>query len=503
MGSKSGIDGVLDVAVVSGGGGGDGGGAITAAAGAIADGAITTLGSETDAANTTPTSAGTLMSFLKGAVSQIALLAGGLFTPYKTPDSRNVVVASNMAILFSDDFGGTSLDTTVRWNEIDGGLAANPSLNGGGTLTQAKIGSGISMMTTGSVNVSGSNLVVNMGTTQGSEHWLLSKQVFSGTEDLFFTLIRSEALAANSIFVGLVEVDPTTLCPLINPNIAADANGSSYFTNMGGVEFGQTTTATAYVCQAIGDSSGAIATGSTAVALAALTTNSEFQIEFHAEDVIGSNAAVDSAGAKSVSPSRVSSQAPNDGKMYKLLLRFRNIGASAPASATTVTIGRAIAVDSQELRVEVASGRGDANAQKALAVNIANAPAVTLTGSTNGVFLSKNGSQGLALSTFSRLTGAAATGEIKASSGILYTYDLLNTNAAVRYLQFYGSSSTTFGSQGVPVFTVGIPPGAKATFDSDIGCLLGGTGMSWAITTDAPGADEGAAADITGWLSFL
>jgi hypothetical protein len=35
-------------------------------------------------------------------------------TGYTSPDGRQVPIASNMSILFSDDFGGTSLDTVAR-----------------------------------------------------------------------------------------------------------------------------------------------------------------------------------------------------------------------------------------------------------------------------------------------------------------------------------------------------------------------------------------------------
>jgi hypothetical protein len=508
MGSKSGIDGVLDVAVVSGGGDGGGGGAVTAAAGAFVDGAMATIGATTDAASTTPAAAGSLMSFLKGAVSQLALLVSGIFTPYRTPDSRNVVVASNMAILFSDDFASAA-GSAANWTVLDGGLGANPNL-GNGELVQAAIGSGVAMgngvnaLTNSAITFANSSIVVEMGTTANAELWLLSTRTFAGTEDVLATFSKSQALVTDSMMIGLVEVDPTTGVPMMNATAPSYTIGGSTipaaFTNLGGVELGCQTVATAYVAVAIGDSSPNVAQGAAGATLATMiNTPSEFVLEFHAEDLIVSNGAVDSAAAKGPTPSRVSSQAADDSKVYKLLIRFRN---TDPATGTTASIGRAVVVDTQELRVEVASGRGDQNAQKAVAVNVAGGN-VSLVGATNGVYLSKNGIQGNAITTFNRLTGAAATGEIKASSGILYSYDLLNTNAAVRYLQFYGSPSTTFGSQGTPVLTVGIPPGGKAMFDSDIGWLLGGTGMSWAITTDAPGTTEGAAADITGWLSFL
>lgn len=398
-------------------------------------------------------------------------------TSYASPDARKVAVVTNGAILFTDDFGGAAVDTAVRWDVIDGGLGANPTLHSQ-TLTQAKIGSGTTGMTD---SVSGSALTVTMGTTLGAERWYLSQQAFAGAEDLLILLSKSQALAANSIWIGLVEVDPTTLIPLLNPNLAADGNGACQFTNMGGVEFGQTATATAYAANAIGDSSGAIATGSTATAIAALTTLSEFVVEYHSEDIIASNATVDSAAAKGATPSRVSTQVPNDGKVYKLLMRLRNV--TTPGTSTTVTIARIMMWDSQEMRVEVVSGRGDTNGQKAVGVNVSNTALVTLTG-TNSLSLIGNTSGGLPSTSWLRLHAAlAATGFIKNAAGQAYIWDLLNTSAGIRYLHLYNKTSAPTLSTDTPLLTIGIPIGGKATFSTDIGFAFS-TGIAYAITTD-------------------
>ena len=415
-------------------------------------------------------------------------------SPYITPDGRAIEVISNAAILFSDDFGGAAVDTAVRWNVIDGGLPANPVLNGQ-TLAQAKIGSGITGITDA---VTASALVVTMGTTLGAERWYLSQQMFAGMEDLFWTAIRSQALAANSIWIGLVEVDPATGIPMLNPNIAADGNGSSYFTNMGGAELGQTTVAAAFACNAIGDSSSAIATGSTGTALAALTTNSEFLAEFHAEELIVSNGAVDSSAAKATTPSRVSSQIPNDGKAYKLLMRFRNL--TAPGSSTTVTIGRIMLWDSQELRVEVASGRGDSNGQKALAVNIATQGALvagqTVIGSLGGAV----GTLATGSLTAHKLISAASTNAtlVKSGAGRLYGGLLCNTSASWRYFKIFNKTAAApiIGTD-VPVATIGIPPGQAISVATALACDIGyylSSGSGYVITGAAADADATAIA---------
>jgi hypothetical protein len=469
MGTKSGIDGVIDVAVVSGGAGGGGNPAAGSTGSAI------------------PSSADYL-GFSQGGllvgVSSSAPLPVSDSSNYASPDGRAVKVQSNAAILFSDDFGGGAVDTTVRWDVIDGGLPANPTLHGK-SLTQGAIGSGATGMTDAVAN---SALIVTMGTTANTERWYLSQQAFAGAEDLLVILSKSQAIAANSIWIGLVEVDPTTLIPLCNagaPSYPINAETVPfYFTNAGGVEVGLQTATTSYATAAVGDSSGVAAVGSTGTALAALTTSSEFFVEFHAEDVIASNGTVDSVAAKNASPSRVSTQVPNDGKVYKLLMRFRNVG--TPASSTTVSVQRALLWNSQEMRVEVASGRGDQNPQKAVAMNLATA-LPTGTNTIGTVYLTPRSTSGggNAKPITTGLTGLAQSG-----GHTIYGYDLYNAGSGLRFLQLYNSTSTTFGSQGSPLVTIPIVAGAKAQLYGDMGMQSCLSGIAWAITADAAGGSQ-------------
>lgn len=447
MGTKSGIDGVLDVAVVSGG-------------------------------------------------------SGSSATTYATPDGREVTEITNAVILFSDDFGGTALNSATGWDVLDGGLQADQALpSSGKSLAQGAIGSGTNMgngadsSANTALTVSASNLAVAMGTTNGAELWLLSQQAFAGTEDLFFTFEKSQSLAANSIQIGLVEVDPATLVPLLNPNLA------HAFTNAGLAELGTTTVATTYSTTAIGDSSGAYATGGAGTTLATMVnTPSEFLMEFHAEDLIVSNGTIDSAAARNVTVSRVSSQVPNDGRVYKLLVRLRNV--ATPASSTTVTFGRIMLWNSQELRVEIASGRGDQNPQKAVAVNVAGRVVLAANATApqiGAVFLSPRGASG---GCSAKVISAGATGQIAAAATTLYGYDVFNSNAAVRFLQFYNSASITFGSQGTPIATIPIAAGGKAQLFGDMGMGGCSTGLAYAITTDAAGTTEGASGDVVGTIWY-
>jgi hypothetical protein len=361
-------------------------------------------------------------------------------------DGRGIRIVSSLGAIFSDDFGGAALDTANNWTVLDGGLGANPNL-GSGTLTQSAIGSQVTGMT---YSVTSSALSVVMGTAASSELWLLSKQTFAGKEDILLTLAKSQMLAANSIRICLVEVDPVTGVPLLNPNLAGD------FTNKGGAEFGQTTSTTAYYALGLGDSSPAEADGNTGTAVSAWTTPNEVLIEIDSRDIIVSTATVDAVSAKSSSASRVSTQCPNDKKVYKLLLRFRNV--SAPASSTTVSIGRVLVIDNYEQRVQVSSGEGDQIGAKALAANIISMPSVVL--NTINPFASPSTANNVSKHKLISTATVNAT-SVKASGGRITGGILQNTTSSWLYFHLYNKASAPTVGTDVPVSVIGIPPNGQ------------------------------------------
>ena len=401
---------------------------------------------------------------------------------YSSPDGRKVGVVSNMGVLFSDGFGGSAVDTAYRWNVIDGGLGANPALNGF-SLTQGAIGTGITGMTDA---VAGSVLSVTMGTTANAERWYLSQGTFAGSEDVTVILARPAVLAANSVWIGLVEVNKDGI-PLLNPNLAND------FTNRGGVDFmKQASNQTGFIVEAVEDSAGTLATtGVVAVGAPAASTYFETVMEFHAEDIIASTSTVDSALGRSSAVARLSSQVPNDGRQYKLLMRFRNIG--APGSSSVIQIQRILVVDSQEFRVEVASGRGDQVPQKGVPVNI-------------GAPLPVTGSHKL----FSAATTNATS--VKTTQGFVLGGLLSNVNAAIRYFKLYNKAGAPVVGTDTPIFTVAIPAGTSTVpgylnLENLFGAHghLFAAGIAYAITGGAADSDTTAigANDVIVNLNYL
>jgi hypothetical protein len=396
--------------------------------------------------------------------------------------------------LISDDFGGTTLNA-ANWTVLPGGLGLNPNL-GKGPLTQPAIGSGITGGMTYNTTTTASALTVNMGTTLGEELWFLAPPILSGKEDILVLLSKSQALAANSIFIGMVEVDPTTGIPLYNANFALDGNGSGEFANRGGVEFGLTATATAYQCEAIGDSSSAKATGAVGTA-AAWTAVSECFIEIESHDIIASTCVPDTSAAKLSTASRVSSQVPNDTKFYKLVMRFKNV--TTPGSSTVVTIPRIAVEDNDELRVQITTGEGDANPQKAVPV-IITGPNTGVSNTNNLGLMNPTAIGTLSQGSFTRyhLVALATTNanSVKGSSGKIFGGVVANTTTTVLYFKLFDKASAPTLGTDTPVFTLAVPPNSAVTL-ADIVSIYGmyfSTGIAIAVTNLAADSDATAVA---------
>lgn len=351
---------------------------------------------------------------------------------YYAANGRQAEVQTSVGTILSDDFGGSALDTN-RWDVWPGGITG--------------IGSGTNVGMTYSVANSG--LAVQMGTTAGDELWFLSSTTFVGSEDLMFTLTKSQALVANSIFVGLVEVD-TSGTPIANASMPTD------FQNRGGVECGGSITTTAYHAEAVADNSPTVASGAIGVA-SVWTTAQEVYVEYHAEDIIVTTGLLDNISAKVATGSRVSSQCPNDNRAYKLLLRFRNT--AGPATSTTVTLGRVLLVDGYENRVEVTSGRGDNNAQKAIAVNIV--------GSPTGLAVNNTPLATVGANTTHHLISAASTNStlVKATALTINSLVVSNNGAAAAYFKLYSKNTAPTVGTDTPVLTMLIPVNGTVIYD--------------------------------------
>lgn len=408
---------------------------------------------------------------------------------YLSPNGNRVGTATSLDSLFSDDFGGAALNLT-NWTVFDGGLGANPASLDlthpvGEVLTQGAIGSGTTGITDAVAN---SALTISMGTTNGAERWYLSNATFAGKEDIMVIMSKTQSLTANSVMVGLVEVDPVTLLPFLNPNFAGD------FTNRGGVEFGLGSTATGFQAEAVGDSSGAKSVGGAGAAVASMVTAQEYLVEIDSRDVTVSNRSVDAVTANSSSSSRVSTQCPNDMKLYKLLIRCRNV--SGPGSNTNYVFQRILVIDNYEMRVQISSGEGDTIPNKAVPVCTTGAPLPTTAIGT--VALQSNANLGASITSAHKLTSAATTNatSAKASPDSVVGGSLRNRAATERYFKFYNKASAPVIGTDIPMATIGIPAGGLENLGDFVGyCGLRFTlGVAYVITGAYADADATAIA---------
>ncbi|CAB4120946.1 hypothetical protein UFOVP4_24 [uncultured Caudovirales phage] len=90
-----------------------------------------------------------------------------------------------------------------------------------------------------------------------------------------------------------------------------------------------------------------------------------------------------------------------------------------------------------------------------------------------------------------------ASGVIKASAARYYGCLVLNTSAAIKYLQLYAKATAGIPGTDTPVITIPLAANGVIAENTAIGTFTA-TGLSWAITTDAVGTTAGTAGDIVG-----
>lgn len=425
--------------------------------------------------------------------------SGALQRMFVDPANEAILEMTSLRSYFSDDFGGAALDAT-KWTVYDGGLGAVTIQPG--NVAQTAIGTGTTGITH---SITASTLSVVMGTTNGAEKWFLSNQMFCCSEDVLIIVSKSQALAANSIQFGLIEVDPVTGYPYQNGTVSTE------FTNKAMIELGQTTNSQFAGLRTIGDNSPAeYAPAASSYAPAAMSTAFEIIMQIRAEDVHAHSGVVDSSGAR-LPPLRASSQMPNDTKVYKLLLRFKNV--SVPGSSTTITISRVLVENHQAIGVSILEAKGTTAGSQGLAVNLGGIRAAlglrslnagttmglpSTDGSQSGLITVSYCSNGITLDVVTkpnaagRLLSSAATTNatnVKASAGEAFKITGNNTVASKRYLKLYNKASAPTVGTDTPILTFVLQPSLPFAIDLGATGQYFSLGISYAITGAAADAD--------------
>lgn len=258
------------------------------------------------------------------------------------PDGARVNMVGTTFNRWVDDFGGTSLDLD-KWDVVE-------------------VVPGITH------TVNSSSLVVSMGVTASAERHYISKGVFTIPFDIYVGLKLSQRIIGNNVWIEAIEVDRDGK-PVAHSSIAGEIR------NRAGLAYLSNATAGAANLEATcGDSPNGSQTAST-TGWATTTNDHDIHLEYRIADTWASNVAMDSVASRSSTGLRNSRQVPDANKLYKLRVRFRN-EAVAPVSNTDVTLYRVALADVQELLVEMASGRGDNAAGRAISANVTTIPGV-------------------------------------------------------------------------------------------------------------------------------
>jgi len=263
------------------------------------------------------------------------------------PDGNSIGMIGNVVDKFYDDFGGDALDLDL-WDvlEVVPGITYSVAL---------------------------SNLTINMGTDVNAELHITSKKCFTIPVDLTISMQLSQKLAANNIWIELVECDPLT------GELVPHATIPDEVRNRAGMYLGVSTITGNTRYESMGENSPELlVTAGVTMGPWTSAPGQDVLLEYRPEDLMISNVLGNSGIARNSNALRASTNFINPNRLYKMRMRFKN--SDIPATATTVDIKRVICCDTQEIRVEVSGGRGHLNGGQAIATAMVGP--VTIAGTT-------------------------------------------------------------------------------------------------------------------------
>lgn len=397
---------------------------------------------------------------------------------YVEPNFNKITQVSSLSGVWQDAFAGLSYAA---------GSATNTELTNRGLWSIYKDVGGMQMTLTPG------QLAVNMGTTSNAELILLSKPISSIPISLTAVLNISQRIVNNEIRIGIIEVDPKTGKPIVNPNL------TGFYRNSATILFDGTTNTTCKT-EVVADNNNAVKI-LTSGAISASSSDMEYTIDYRPDDIIFNQIAPDTTAARTFG-GRMSSMMPNPSKAYAVALWFKNLG-TAPASATTVSVKKILLQDIQEMIAEVNGGRGYQNAATAIPIVVTGGSTglanITLVNSSNGGSVAKINSA--ASNNLTLIKGSAG----KIGGGIL-----ANNSASWAYLRLFNSASTGAVTMGTtsPAVIIPIGPGASISIGSIVN-IFGryfSTGIVYAITAGASDLDNtalAAANTVVGYVEYI
>ena len=277
--------------------------------------------------------------------------------------------------------------------------------------------------TGGAITVGGGALTMGSGTNINTESWVRGNDVFTVPFRVSFGLTLSQRIANQEFYVELVSVDPITKEP-------DGLHRCSWMFD------GTNATNGKYIVQNSGITplvSGASTTPTTA-------SGSYFEIEPFSDECWFHGGALDSTNARSNSYRR-HQQIPDPNALYKLQLRWKNLG-TAPASNTNAVLQFVAIQDYAELTAEITAGRGQAVAGQALGVQITGGTSVLSNAINNAVGVDQVGGVFGNLSSTALAAGATYTSSVMAAFSS--AYNQMN-NSHLRISVAHAAGATGFG----------------------------------------------------------
>ena len=335
------------------------------------------------------------------------------------------------------------------------------------------------------VAVASSNLTVTTGTTINSTTSLTTKETFTAPFRAAFGFKVSQKIANQEFFCELVAVSTEDG---VTPDETVVAAWRVAFAD----------SATTTVARAEVRNGQAARSQSGNLTVVANTSDSIFEIVLESDEVSFHNKPIDTTAGKTLSYVR-NSIAPDPNREYKLRYRVVNLG-TAPASTTTFTAGFVTAVDYTEILTEITGAQGRTDASGAMAVHVANTPAVTMTSTAVGALATVTGTS------IAKVLAAASTNAtlIKSTSGRVYGYHLTNTSASTKYVRLYNMTTAPTVGSSVPVAVLPIAANSSVLVDHTIPMSFA-TGISYSITGSYADLDNTAVAagEVVGHILWL
>lgn len=329
---------------------------------------------------------------------------------------------------------------------------------------------------------SGGILTVNMGTTANAESSMVSKESFTFPLRIAVGIQLSQKIANNEVYVELVGLDSQG--NLDETRVAAWRLAGS-----------DSTTATVARSEV---RNGAAARRQSGNLTTVAQTGAPCMLEITAEsdEIWFASKLTDSVAARTVA-NVMNLVAPDPELEYKLRLRFKN-GATAPASATTVSLFFALAVDYTEQQIEVTGGNGNTQAAQSIPVSVVNgggvtSPSIAASASVTGIGVTK-------INSAASTNGAA----VKGSAARLYGYQLANMTASWKFLRLYNQAAAPTVGTTVPFMVVPLPPNSAIDLNMTIPITFS-AGLGMAITGAAADLDATAigAGEVIGSLLWV